>query len=191
MKNRIVIPSIITALMVAAIPAFAQINEPQSHVSNVFKLNFLSPGISYEQKILAYSTLHFDAYMDALILTKSESSSNQAHLYFTPSFKTEFRNYYNLNKREGKGLRTLLNSANYIAPVYIGRYSPVTAWADREWVNQVGAVWGMQRNSPKGFSLDLSLGLVYTFENRYYNYYQAVQPLVQLRLGYWIGRKSD
>jgi hypothetical protein len=192
MKNRIIIPSLITALMMAAIPAFTQIEQPQSKVSSVFKLDILLPGISYEQKLLPYSTLNFDAYMDALILSKSETNSNQAHVYFTPSFKTEFRNYYNLNKRNQKGLRTALNSGNYIAPLYIGRYSPVADYADHEWVSQLGAVWGMQRNTPNGFSFDLNLGLVHTFnKNSYYYYSKFITPVFQLRLGYWIGRKTN
>jgi len=189
MKNNLNL--IVVAIMIlCAKTGFAQINELQVKTSNVLKLNFFLPGISYEQKLTKYSTLNFDAYMDALILSKNENTNGNAHIYFTPSFKAEYRNYYNLNKREGKGLRTLLNSANYIAPVYIGRYSPVADYAEHEWVSQTGAVWGMQRNTPKGFSFDLNLGLVHTFNQDDYHYYSKfITPVVQVRLGYWLGAK--
>ncbi len=89
-----------------------------------------------------------------------------------------------------KGRRTAINSANYIAPLYIGRYSIRATFTNPLWVNQIGAVWGMQRNAPKGFSVDFNLGLVYTFNAQHYsNYYDSIEGLIQLRLGYWLGRK--
>ncbi|HEY5825401.1 MAG TPA: hypothetical protein VIT44_13595 [Cyclobacteriaceae bacterium] len=183
--------SLYIILMITAKTGFAQQEVSQSSVSNVLKLNFLLPGISYEQKIAKYQTLDFNTYMDAIVLWPKESFNNQTQIFFTPSVSTELRNYYNINKREKKGLRTSMNSANYIAPLYIGRYSKTIYYPDLKWVNQVGAVWGMQRNSPKGFSLDLNLGLIYTFDAQYYSFlYSSIEPLIQVELGFWLGRKS-
>lgn len=131
-----------------------------------------------------------DAYMDGLIVSKSESANAQPHLFFTPSFKTEFRTYYNLLTRHAKGLQTARNNANYFAPLYMGRYSSTGDYEPHTWVSQVGAVWGLQRNSPKGFSIDFNAGLVFTFDAKYYQYYDPTQIVVQLRLGYWIGKKK-
>ena len=168
----------------------AQSGETPAEVSNLFKVNFFLPGISYEQKVFSLATLNMDAYMDGLIVSKSESANAQPHVYFTPSFKTEFRTYYNLRTRHAKGLRTAQNNGEYFAPLYMGRYSSTGDYQPHTWVSQVGAVWGIQRNAPKGFSIDFNAGLVYTFNARYYQFYDPTQIVVQLRLGYWIGKKS-
>ncbi len=176
-------------LMFSAKAGYTQLGDPPS-VTSVFKLNFLMPGVSYEQKMASYQAIYFSVYMDALILSANETSTDQAHVYFTPTFNAEFRNYYNINKRERKGLRTAMNSANYIAPLYIGKYSQLSDFEPRDWLSQMGVVWGIQRNAPKGFSLDLNMGMVYTFNAQNSWYYAPISPIIQLTLGFWMGDKS-
>lgn len=168
----------------------AQTTKSSDYVSNLWKVNVFLPGMSYEQKLFSLATLNMDAYMDGLLVSRSESAYGEAKLYFTPSFKTEFRTYYNLLTRKAKGLPTDRNNANYLAPLYMGRYSTTGDYSPFTWVSQVGAVWGLQRNSPKGFSMDFNAGLVFTFNSKYYNYFDPAQFVVQLRLGYWIGKKN-
>ena len=183
-------PGIYILLIVTAKTGFAQDEKPHLSVSSVLKLNFILPGVSYEQKIGNYSTLNFAAYMDGMISDKIESVNRQSHLFLIPTFNVEFRNYYNMNKRDAKGKRTALNSANYIAPVYLSRYSHTSLYSDRILVHQVGAVWGMQRNYPKGFSLDLNGGMVYTFKANNYYYYDPIELVLQAKLGFWLGHKA-
>ena len=170
---------------------YAQSLPKEQSVTSIFKLNFFLPGVSYEQKLATYETIYFNGYMDVLINSTGVNGTNQAHVFFTPTLDVEIRNYYNLNKRERLGRRTAMNSGNYLAPVYYGRYSQVSDFEDREWINQVGAVWGMQRNARQGFSLDLSFGLSYTFDSKSYDYYNPVGVIAQLTLGFWLGKRPE
>ncbi|HZV70688.1 MAG TPA: hypothetical protein VFG10_14135 [Saprospiraceae bacterium] len=189
MKN-LFTPGMYILLLLIAKNGFSQDEKPHLSVENVLKLNFLLPGISYEHKIGNYTTLNVAAYMDGIISDKIESPNRQSHLFLTPSFNAEFRYYYNLKTRDIKGKPTALNCANYIAPVYIGRYSHTSYFSDYQLVNQVGAVWGMQRNYPKGFSLDVNGGLAYTFKARNNYYYDPIELLLQANIGFWMGRKG-
>jgi hypothetical protein len=172
-------------------PAFTQADTPHAEATSVFKLNFFLPGISYEQKLSAFQTLYSSVYLDALFANTGTNDHNNFEVFLTPSFNVEFRNYYNLNKRARKGLRTDLNSASYVAPVYIGRYSHLTNDFDKEWVSQVGAVWGIQHNTPGGFGIDLNLGMAYTFNTGGHVYYQPLDLIFQLSLGFWMGKKEN
>jgi hypothetical protein len=165
---------------------------PSHQVRSLFKVNALMPGLSYEQKLGQMTSLHFDAYLDFLILSKGETGSSGPMFLPTPAFKTEFRTYYNLANRYEKGKQTTNNSANYFSLLYTGRYSETGDYNtyNRQWVNQAGVVWGIQRNGMSGFSVDINFGLAYTFNSKFYNYYNTIQPVTHLRLGYWLGRKT-
>jgi hypothetical protein len=171
-------------------PMFAQQDQLSPVTTNVLKLNFFLPGISYEQKLAELTTLHLDAYIDGLIITSAYSADEQSHVYPTPSFKAEVRTYYNLLKRNFKGTRTAMNSANYFAPLYVGRYTLVSEYEERKWINQLGVVWGIQRNGPGRFSIDVNTGLVYTVNAKSYYFYDPINIVLHLRLGFWLGRKS-
>jgi len=171
-------------------PIFAQQDQFSPSTTNVLKLNFFLPGISYEQKLSELTTLHLDAYVDGLIITAPYSADDQSHVYPTPSFKAEARTYYNLLKRNFNGKQTARNSANYLAPLYVGRYSLVDEYEERKWVNQLGVVWGIQRNVPGRFSIDVNTGLVYTVNWKSYYFYDPVNILLHVRLGFWMGRKG-
>jgi hypothetical protein len=170
-------------------PIFAQQDQLSPATMNVLKLNFFLPGISYEQKLAELTTLHLDAYVDGLIITAPYSDDEQSHVYPTPSFKAELRTYYNLLKRNFKGARTAMNSANYLAPLYVGRYTLVSEYEERKWINQLGFVWGIQRNGPGRFCIDVNTGLIFTVSAKSYYFYDPINIVLHLRLGFWLGRK--
>lgn len=157
--------------------------------ADLFKVNFWLPGISYEKSIGRDHTLYFGSYMAILLSPAYESPNNVRHIFFTPSLNAEFRTYYNLQQRNNKGRRTAMNSANYFAPIYIGRYTKTSLWDVSEWLNQFAFVWGMQRTAPKGFSIDFHAGVVITPGAYNTFYYYPVDLLFQLSLGYKIGKK--
>jgi hypothetical protein len=165
--------------------AFAQKEEVPS-VSNIVKLNFLMPGISYEQRIAKYKTIYFGAYLNAFISSKKYYTQTQSELNFGPTLDIEFRNYYNLKRRFRNNLRTVRNSANYIAPIYNGTYIKTSSIPDARLISQIGAVWGMQRNYPKRFSLDFNVGLGYIFNNIGATNNNTIWPIAQVSLGFWL-----
>jgi hypothetical protein len=177
-------------LVVTMTRSVAQAIESDPGVSNIFKLNFFLPGLSYEQRLAQYQTLYTSAFLDFNTASSSVNGVNQFEILLAPSVNVSMRYYYNINKRTRKGKDTALNSANYLAPIYIGRYAFANRNEDRRWINQAGVVWGIQRNSRQGFSLDLNLGLSFIFNMEHADYYSPVSAITQLSLGYWIGRKQ-
>ncbi len=181
----------ILILLIATVPAkhlSAQKAVSQS-VSNVFKVNFLFPGISYEQKVSRFKTIHISGYLNFLIASETVDLEHQYYLFAGPALKIEFRNYYNFKKREEKNLFTSMNSLNYVAPVYMATYvnSPMDAKAHRL-IHQVGAVWGMQRNFSGRFSVDINAGLGYQFCNEEIK--NQLLPILQFGLGFWLNNKN-
>lgn len=187
--KKVFTPVVFLLLMIVTEVVYAQSPEVERSVTSMFKLNFFVPGISYEQKIAQYQTVHFATYLDAITSTQTSNNGDQTNFYLTPSIAVEIRNYYNLNKRERKGKMTDMNSGNYLAPVYIGKYAYKNDFGTETWFNQVGAVWGLQRTSPSGFSFDLNLGLGYTWTEPLSGYSNGVDILFQLALGFRIGGK--
>ena len=163
-------------------------------VSNVFKANFFLPGISYEQKIVNFTTVNFIAYMNILTaITSSQSSyyGTVSKYYFCPAFNIEIRNYYNYKRRERKGARTEMNSLNYFGPLFNGNYLKATSNSDGNLVSVIGAIWGMQRNYPKRFSLDFNLGLGYLFNAPVFKNNNSLYPIAQVTLGFWLNKKPS
>ena len=188
MKN--FIAAITLCLMIITFQTgFTQIEPIQGRVTNVFKVNLLMPGFSYEQKLGLSTTLHFETYMDALILGPGYENSGYT-FYPTPSFKTELRTYYNILDRFKKGKYSAHNSGNYFSLFYQGRYSQTGDYLGNQLVNQAGVLWGFQRNFPSGISFDFNFGLVHSFVSNYVQYYDRIQVATNLRLGYRFGGKS-
>lgn len=174
-------------ILLAAQVSYAQSLPEEQSVTSKLKLNFFLPGVSYEQKISQLQTLHFSAFID-LLFTDSDFNGT-TETFAIPSIGFEFRNYYNLDKRNLKGKHTEGNSGNYFAPVYTGKFS-LSGYDDDTWVNQIGFVWGIQRNYNSSFCLDLNLGLGYNINVQNSHIYYPLDLIGNLTLGFWIGRKK-
>ena len=83
-----------------------------------------------------------------------------------------------------------MNSLNYIAPVYTASYvnSPPNS-KKMKLIQQFGAVWGIQRNYPRRFSLDLNVGLGYLYNAASYQNNNSIWPIAQFTLGIWLNKK--
>jgi len=137
-------------------------------ISNVTRATFFAPGISYEKKIGKFQSLSAQAFLGtSFYIGYSSSQGNSAGIDFYPSLGLQYRHYYNAAKREAKGKRTEMNSLNYVSAVAETSFyeQVVSADGDKDIrsSNLFGIAWGLSRNYPKRFSLDLSLGLGYFF----------------------------
>jgi len=168
--------------------SFAQSLPQEQSVTSKLKLNFFLPGVSYEQKISQLQTLHFSAFIDLLFTDSDFNGSTET--YAIPSIGIEFRNYYNLDKRNLKGKHTEGNSGNYFAPVYTGKYSFYGFNDQDTWVSQLGFVWGLQRNYNSTFSLDFNIGLGYNINIQNSYLYYPIDLIANLSLGFWLGKKN-
>lgn len=159
---------LIIALSITA-SCFAQ-SEGNTEVRDITRLTFLNPGFAYEKKVGQFSTLYSHLFMSTgFYASFSTALGNSAKVWFDPSFNLQYRKYYNAAKREKAGKRTAMNSMNYITPVVGVTFTSETysdsylAESSRRPVYDVGFLWGLQRNYPKRFSLDLNVGPGYYF----------------------------
>lgn len=194
---------VVCAWLLITCHGYAQSGSP-SAVTDVTRISFLSPGISYEKGMSEYQTLYVQGLM-ATSFTYSYSSAmgSNSSLYFDPAFTIQYRFYYNAAARQAKGKRTALNSLNYIAPILETVFSRRRVRDsdydenNRRAVNTLGVAWGFQRNYPKRFSLDLNFGYGALLTRASYpdgngqiirkNVIQAA-PVGQLTLGFWLNR---
>jgi len=181
-------------------------NRSNADITDVTKLTFFNPGISYEKRIGKFQSLYAQAFMSTSIgLSYSSSFGFASFIYFDPAMALQYRFYYNPVKRKSKGKRTEMNSLNYVSSIFdliISKSSRSFASyyeKDRYATTLVGIAWGLQRNYPKRFSLDLSFGAgyLYTKEAEINDSGQFViknagqfTTLVQLNVGFWLNRRN-
>jgi len=175
--------------------AFTQYrNEPG--VVNLTKISFVTPGFSYEQKIGRFQTLYGRAFLNPSgYAGYSDALGYRSHLYLDPAITIQYRFYYNALRRESKGRRTEMNNLNYFAPVFKTAFN---AENSQRSIHKTGIVWGLQRNYRRRFSLDLNIGVGYSFakeghtENGEITAGQISEftTIGQLNLGIWLNRRS-
>jgi len=97
-----------------------------------------------------------------------------------------------------------MNSLNYISPmvemVFSKRRVSVSNFVEdkRRPITTVGLAWGIQRNYPKHFSLDLNLGLGWLFTKvslpdgngqPYTDHTNEFTSIGQITLGFWLNKR--
>ncbi len=157
------IMSLIALLLGLAVRA----QEEAPGIRNLTKITVFSPGISYEARTGTDQILRGHAFAGVgLSYSFSSNLGSNFEIEVNPGIGLQYRFYYNAKARAAKGKRTGNNNLNYVAgfsqltlskalvtdsgnEVQPDGLRPVTS---------IGAVWGIQRNYPKHFSLDLSVG---------------------------------
>jgi len=161
MKNltRLLFP----VFLVITANAFAQ--DTAWVTTNVTRITILNPGISYEMRTGKASTVYLHAYTTTLSsIGYSSTFGWSTQFQFDPSLSLQYRFFHNIKRRQEKGKRIEKNSLNYIAPVYQVSFSK-NALSDgiyvnnsRRPINELGVVWGMQRNYASRFSFGFNAG---------------------------------
>ncbi len=167
--------------------SFSQKEEQNIDVTKVITANFFYPGISYEARLGKHQTFFVSAFMNILAVTRFSGT----RFFVGPAIALQYRNYYNLAKRAKNGLRTEMNSANYIGPIVFGTYSKNSRHGEAGLSNIVGFVWGLQRNYVKRFSLDVNAGLGYLFSDINFSNNNSITLINQVRLGFWLNKKKS
>lgn len=176
-------------------------------INDLTKVAILDPGISQEKRMAKYQSLFVQLFLSPDIeIGYSSSLGNTSSFNIDPVLGFQYRYYYNAARREAKKKKTGNNNLNYFAPVYQLIYSKKRISSSyyeetkRRAINVAGLVWGLQRNFPRQFSLDLNLGLGYLFTSVTYPDYLTGQPvaghdsqltgIVQLTIGFWLKKKG-
>jgi hypothetical protein len=166
-------------------------------VVNLTKISFISPGISYEQKIGRFQTVYGRAFLDPSgYWGYSSSMGTSSHLYLDPAITIQYRYYYNALRRGAKGKNIEMNNLNYVAPVFKTTFN---AENSQRSVHRTGIVWGFQRNYRRRFSLDLNLGVGYGFASEggtdngeiIAEQVSGFTTIGQLNIGIWLNRRTS
>ncbi len=176
------------------------------HTTNVTKVTFINPGLSYEKTIAKFQTLYVQAFMNtSATFSYSSSLGSNSTLYFDPAATLQYRYYYSGAKRLAKGKRTEMNSMNYVTAVYESvfskRHTHNINYIEKNIrpIHSLGLAWGLQRNYKKRFSLDLNLGLGYLFTTETVptgfgmtikENVGQITPMGQINIGLWLNKKK-
>ncbi|OOG78501.1 hypothetical protein [Flavobacterium sp. A45] len=151
---------------------------------NLFKINLLLPGVVYEHGFTTKNTLYSEISMGIGYQTSSFQGNNWS---FYPTINEQFRHYYNLEKRAGKGKRTAGNSGNFYglnAIYYFESINSNTYVSPSDPSLTIAPVWGFQRTYKHKFNLNLNGGVGYNVskdENEFV-------PVLNFTLGWVIGK---
>lgn len=159
----------------------AQNKSPQTE--DLFKVNILNPGATYEKSLNKNATLCLDANLSfGLAINNNDTSFLTA-----PYLRGQYRYYYNFDKRISKGKDVSLNSGNFIAlntsyyfnplgnDAYISNYDELT----------VGGVWGFQKTYKSGFNVSAIAGLGNNFSTQQAH---KVVPILNFTVSWVIGK---
>ena len=107
---------------------------------------------------------------------------------------SQFRHYYNLEKRNLKGKNIDGNSGNYIAPIASYYFRPVnvsTNFVSTSDALTLVAVWGLQRTYKSGLNINPNTGLGYNFSKDRSSYLLSTNiiPVINFTLG-WVLLKN-
>ncbi len=163
----------ITSLLFLVIAAhsFCQDNE-KGDIRDITKVTIINPGLSYEKRMGRFQSLYGHvSLLTSFYFSYSTTFGTNAGIYFDPAINLQYRYYYNYLKREARDKRTAMNSLNYFCLYLQTALSKAAVSSsyftedNRRAMNTIAVCWGLQRNFPKRFSIDLSIGPGYLFAN--------------------------
>ena len=167
----------------------AQKERDEQWVVNVTKITFIEPGLAHEFPLGRSATFFLRAGMTVTLAT--DYFDQITGVLFRPFVSGSGRVYYNFAKREDQGKNINKNSANYFALLAIVATEPLNKGTDYDpslnnTILNTGVVWGMQRNYPSGFSLDLNIGIGYAKVGDI----SGLSPVGEFNIGWWFGKKK-
>lgn len=157
--------------------------QPYKNVeAELFKVNFINPGVEYEVGIGHDQTLDFGLAL--------QFGANDIGYAFLPAINAQYRYYYNFERREQRDKRIEGNSGNYLAAsgtlfleeVIIGNLDSGDGF-----FGILGPVYGIQRTYPSGFNFTLEFGLGYYFDDFLDD---GIGPTFSASIGWVLGKSK-
>jgi hypothetical protein len=177
-----------------------------SDITDITKVTFFNPGISYEKKIANFQSLYAQLFMNtSFSIGYSDAFGFTSSLHFDPAATLQYRYYYNANRRGERRKNTKMNNLNYVS--FITEIVSITEWLPfsdhfekkHRALNNFGLIWGLQRNYHNRFSLDLNVGPGYFFmketkQNGMNDFSTENKSdftiLGQINLGFWLNKRD-
>jgi hypothetical protein len=204
MKNVTVSLFVLISLLIST-KGFCQ-PEDNDDLTDIVKVTFFNPGISYEKRIAKLQSLYAQLFMNtSFAVGYSSSFGTTANIQFDPAFTLQYRYYYNAKQRAANGKHTEMNNLNYVS--FISEITVVSQkllfvdHVEKKYpaVNIFGIAWGLQRNYKQRFSLDLAIGGGYFFakvaKETGSGQFQTQNAgdftlITQLNLGFWLNKRN-
>lgn len=167
------------AILLSSTLAYSQ--KESNTTRSLFKVNILSPGLTYERILSDKTTFDIDVNLS---IGGSSNGGGQLKLLASPFVRAQYRYYYNLEKRLGNNKSISGNSGGYMAPSISYYMKPIND--DFHLSNYdgltVGAVWGFQKTYKSGINLGANTGLGYNFSN---NLVHQIVPILNFTVA-WV-----
>ncbi|MDD3738172.1 MAG: hypothetical protein PHP31_02620 [Lentimicrobiaceae bacterium] len=175
MKNGFKIRIVLTSFLLILLSRNISAQSTESY--NTFRISPLGLSYAYEMKMKQKSTLIYELGASIGYL-----KNNEVNFHVTPYVNIEPRYYYNIDKRNLKNKKTMLNSANYISTSFIATYSQMSK--DDKSLN-IGILpkWGLRRPISNVFFYGADVGGLF-----YYDFYDKdnkfrVSPYLNVKIG--------
>ena len=162
------------------------VTSQENNTVKVWRVNFLNPGIEHEFPVSENATLSIGAGIGySISYPHSDIGVRSGFIIsFNPFLDTQYKWFYNLDKRKDKKLRIDNNSGNFISARILTRSESL--FGNSNGTDKldfaIGPTWGIQRQYGKNFHFLVDLGPIYYFdiEGR-----KGFFPLmIQLNLGF-------
>lgn len=178
MKNKL----LIILFFLLAIESFGQ--DTIKVEKKLFKINIINPGLTFEKSVSNTNTVSLDGNLS---FGGNYSSNNGWQLLVSPLIRSQFRHYYNFDRRNSDNRKTTGNSGNYISicTSYYFKSFNVEAFNVNDGFN-LGGTWGLQRTYKSSFNINLNAGLGYNFSQ---NQQKKIVPLINFTLGWSLFNK--
>ncbi|HEY6505029.1 MAG TPA: hypothetical protein VIZ28_13720 [Chitinophagaceae bacterium] len=184
-----IIFSVLLFLLLPFTSLLAQKEPGERLTESVTKITFIEPGIAHEFPLGKSTTFFLRGGVTATLA--SDYYDEITGVLFRPFASGSFRTYYNFAKRNMMEKNVARNSANYFALLVLAATSPLNKGTDydpdfNKALLNTGVVWGLQRNYPSGFSLDLNIGLGYVKAG----HTDGLSVIGEINIGWWLGKKN-
>lgn len=138
-----------------------------SQTEDVFRINFLNPGVNYEKSLGKKTSIEAGAGFgyNASYPDLEMNFESGFQYVLAPFVDVQGRYYYNFLKREAKGKKVSENNGNFLAmrALYTGPSAASSFERFNDHSFTVGPTWGLQRTYNK-LNLEFSMGPIYYFD---------------------------
>lgn len=147
--------------------------------NNQFRLNFISPGFTFEKSVSNSSSF----IIQSQIIYGFNVRGSQTNHVFAPLLETQYRFYYNLNSRKEKQKNISNNSGSYFGVSTMYGFKPLN---NDNFISiydgfTVGGLWGFQKTYKSKLNIGAEIGLGYNFSE---NQPKKIVDLIGIKFGY-------
>ncbi len=134
-------------ILILIVPVISTIGQNKEKLTeNVFRFNLINPALEYEMALTNKSVLSTAAGVGLGVYYKN-LVVNETGLLFSPFIDIEYKNIYNLEKRNKKDKNINCNSGNYFGIRLLSRFKEIESAYERtdDIDFSLNPVWGIQR----------------------------------------------